>query len=1173
MDITQVFTVDVSQAVANLGLFRDSLGQVNAQLGRTAGSSAQGAASQVANVGTAASTSSGQVRSLTVSWQTLTRVVATQLIVSTFGRIRRELAGAVETAAELEERIALIQTLQNRAPARGQVPAGQDFQTAGEIQEEVLAISTEFNIPLIETATAAYDALSNQLGTLEESLAFVDEAAQFSRATNSSLTDSVDLLSAAIVSYDLDLSQTAETSSLFFNLIDQGRITADELANTFGRVGAPARQLGIPLDELAGVIANISVQGFQTSESITQFRGIIRALASPTNELTAAIQNLGFANAQTATEQIGVLEVLRRLEEQTQGSAEAFSELFPNVRGSTGALSLLARNAGDLEQSFTDLQNSSDELANSRASLVLQTDAELLANTFNDLQNRAVGLGTQLLDVLGDFTRFAGGPAAVADGISELIITLGILTPALVAVTVGATGATGALTALSAATAANAPLLALSGLLVIIIDQFRSFQQENLDNFLGGAREAAEEFNVEATRTQAVLNGILRTSNQETRASGRRVSAFFADIAQSALGSRDDLIRASEDITNGIENSLDSIVSAQEQYVAELRNAARDAERAVEESQTNITDLNDSIEQRNFDFSISGLGDIRQIDQLSARAERLASEAARTLRNAGGDDDAIARGRALFAQSQQEAERAASIAQSAGNRRLEGDAIARINRLQRDQIRSEEALAESQERRRQVAEEEAERQQNIVDLIQEQVDIVLDNSSPLDDNNQPVSDSVAQQQTEARNNALNRIQELGREGNFDLAQTLGLGDFINRFRNDLQAPVTIRFEVEEALRTLEGRLQQTFQGVTQRFSEQIAAISAFTGDPIENETEIGPAITEVNTQQDDLERRTSELTRSRLEQANAAEVAEIAERDFAAAIVESRGQLSTLASIAAAQLTGGEAEIVTANNIFRDFQEAAEDGALSVSELRAELAEARQELGLQDDDLVSNQSAPVQGVLGVIQDRLDVAIAAESVASQESQLNDLFPPDAIQRLREARNAINEIDVITQRERGDIVSNQASLNAGNVSTSLARIAALDLSNLAPLNNLPSEITINTNNANPDELQFGRAGVQFFNNGGFASRGVDTIPALLAPGESVINARSTQRFFSQIQALNAGQTPVFRAQNGGTTTIGDISVTVQGDSGGNNAKTGRQIAQSLNRELRRRTSRLQ
>ena len=79
------------------------------------------------------------------------------------------------------------------------------------------------------------------------------------------------------------------------------------------------------------------------------------------------------------------------------------------------------------------------------------------------------------------------------------------------------------------------------------------------------------------------------------------------------------------------------------------------------------------------------------------------------------------------------------------------------------------------------------------------------------------------------------------------------------------------------------------------------------------------------------------------------------------------------------------------------------------------------------------------------------------------------------------------------------------------------------------------------------------------------GSDTIPAMLSPGEMVINAASSRKFAAQLIAMNAGIQPAFRSEGGQTTNIGDINVSVTGGASGK--QTARSIAAELRRELRR------
>jgi hypothetical protein len=85
-------------------------------------------------------------------------------------------------------------------------------------------------------------------------------------------------------------------------------------------------------------------------------------------------------------------------------------------------------------------------------------------------------------------------------------------------------------------------------------------------------------------------------------------------------------------------------------------------------------------------------------------------------------------------------------------------------------------------------------------------------------------------------------------------------------------------------------------------------------------------------------------------------------------------------------------------------------------------------------------------------------------------------------------------------------------------------------------------------------------------GGGSAGTDVIPAMLSPGEVVINAASARKFASQLTAINAGVQPVYRSEGGSVTNIGDINVSVTG--GGTSRQTARSIASELRREFRRR-----
>jgi len=89
-----------------------------------------------------------------------------------------------------------------------------------------------------------------------------------------------------------------------------------------------------------------------------------------------------------------------------------------------------------------------------------------------------------------------------------------------------------------------------------------------------------------------------------------------------------------------------------------------------------------------------------------------------------------------------------------------------------------------------------------------------------------------------------------------------------------------------------------------------------------------------------------------------------------------------------------------------------------------------------------------------------------------------------------------------------------------------------------------------------------------DGGFAPRGTDTVPAMLSPGEFVVNAKSARKFYSQLVAINRGSAPQYRADGGSVTNVGDISISVNGAASPRD--TARAVQKQLRREFRRGTS---
>ena len=175
----------------------------------------------------------------------------------------------------------------------------------------------------------------------------------------------------------------------------------------------------------------------------------------------------------------------------------------------------------------------------------------------------------------------------------------------------------------------------------------------------------------------------------------------------------------------------------------------------------------------------------------------------------------------------------------------------------------------------------------------------------------------------------------------------------------------------------------------------------------------------------------------------------------------------------------------------------------------------------------------------------------------------------MQALMARKKAQEEIEATTQPTANfDSIQKQIDALKGQTTAIEEQTSAIKRNDAAVKDATQSWQNLIGVQANGEDAQHHCSGGFIYRADGGVTRGTDTVPAMLSPGEMVINAVSSRKFASQLIAMNAGIQPAFRSQGGNTTNIGDINVSVNG--GETSRQTARSIAAELRRELRRGTA---
>lgn len=315
-----------------------------------------------------------------------------------FTFISNQLAQATKDANEFQIQISLIRTI------------SQDSQLSfGQWSQEIRKVSDALGIDFKDTGKAFYDTVSNQIARGKDVSKFVAEAGQLGRTTNSTLTDSVNLLSSAINTYGFDISESEQVSAKFFKTIDLGRIVASDLSNTFGRVGFVARDLGVGFDELLAILSTLTRKGVTTDDALTLITNGMNKLTKPTDSTKELLQTWGFATGEAAVKSLGFVEVLTKMIQASEDGKIAISDLFNEIRGEK-FISGVKNSLGEVNSDLRKIRDDSLETFRKAKDIRGESDADQINKQLNKLRNSLIeDFGSKILEVTKSILDFTGG--------------------------------------------------------------------------------------------------------------------------------------------------------------------------------------------------------------------------------------------------------------------------------------------------------------------------------------------------------------------------------------------------------------------------------------------------------------------------------------------------------------------------------------------------------------------------------------------------------------------------------------------------------------------------------------------------------------------------------------------------------------------------------------------
>ena len=298
-------------------------------------------------------------------------------------------AAAFKMASDFEASMTQIQSL-----------VGLSAESVHGFEQDVLSLAGETARAPKELADAMFFVTSAGIRGAEatEVLAASAKAAAVGLGDTATIAD---LATSALNAYGSDVISATEATDVMVAAVREGKLQADELAGSMGRVLPVAAGMGVSFNEVGAAFASMSRTGTNANEAATQLRQIMVSLLKPTVQAEEALATMGLSSEglRTQMREKGLLSTLQTLSTEFDGNADAAASVFGNVRALVGVMDLMGANAATTAQIFGSMADTTGTLEKS-CGIAAETTQFKLNAAISEFKTAMIALGKEIIPVV-----------------------------------------------------------------------------------------------------------------------------------------------------------------------------------------------------------------------------------------------------------------------------------------------------------------------------------------------------------------------------------------------------------------------------------------------------------------------------------------------------------------------------------------------------------------------------------------------------------------------------------------------------------------------------------------------------------------------------------------------------------------------------------------------------
>ena len=278
-----------------------------------------------------------------------------------FYKLFNAMSEGAKRFAELERQFANISTL-------------MDGKLSPSVKNAIKDLAKLYGRDALTIAKSYYDIISAGITDQTKALDIQNSALKLAVGGYSNVKTTTSALLTVMEAYkDTNLS-TTEAIDGMLGVIKFGRTTMDDFAGSVGRVLKLGSQAGVTFQEVTAMLSEMTKSGIETTEVVTQIRGVFASLVKVTPKQQKELQKLGIEWSVSAVKAKGFARVVQDLVKATKdlSDLETLGKIIPRVEGLSGflnfaktfpeALKRMEDNAGLVDEAFKKVSDTQEEM-------------------------------------------------------------------------------------------------------------------------------------------------------------------------------------------------------------------------------------------------------------------------------------------------------------------------------------------------------------------------------------------------------------------------------------------------------------------------------------------------------------------------------------------------------------------------------------------------------------------------------------------------------------------------------------------------------------------------------------------------------------------------------------------------------------------------------------------